>query len=75
MGELLPLLHVLLPLAAYVALVVSAGVAHNHECPALFFVAAAALLLLFIGIHNAGDAVTYHVFVKRREKGQPEQDR
>jgi len=29
--------------------------------PALFLVAAAALLLLFIGIHNGWDAVTYHV--------------
>jgi hypothetical protein len=34
---------------------------------ALFGVAVAALLLLFIGIHNAWDAVTYHVFVKKRE--------
>ena len=75
MRELLPLFHVLLPLAAYAMLVVSAGVAQNHERPALFFVAAAALLLLFIGIHNAWDAVTYHVFVKTREKGLPEQDR
>jgi hypothetical protein len=25
-----------------------------------------ALLLLFIGIHNAWDAVSYHVFVSRR---------
>jgi hypothetical protein len=28
-------------------------------------VAGAALLLLFTGIHNAWDAVTYHIFVKR----------
>ena len=32
---------------------------------AMFVAAAAALLLLFIGIHNAWDAVTYHVFVNR----------
>jgi hypothetical protein len=31
----------------------------------MFCVAAAALLLLFIGIHNAWDAATYHVFVLR----------
>jgi hypothetical protein len=30
---------------------------------ALFAVAASALLLLFIGIHNAWDAVSYHVFI------------
>ena len=41
---------------------------HLHQ--ALFGVGAAALVLLFVGIHNAWDAVTYHVFVKRQ--GQPE---
>ena len=34
---------------------------------ALFGAGAAALLLLFTGIHNAWDAVTYHVFVKTRD--------
>jgi len=33
---------------------------------ALFGVGAAALLLLFIGIHNAWDAVFYHVFLSKR---------
>ena len=36
---------------------------HTHE--ALFGVGAAALLLLFIGIPNAWDGVTYHVFVNK----------
>ena len=67
------LFHVLLPLAAYVALAVSACAAHAHARPALFLVAAAALLLLFIGIHNAWDAVTYHVFVRKREQREVEQ--
>ena len=31
----------------------------------MFGVAAAALLLLFVGMHNAWDAITYHVFVNR----------
>jgi hypothetical protein len=62
------LFHALLPLAAYVALTVSACAAQSHARMALFIVAAAALLLLFIGIHNAWDAVTYHVFVRRREQ-------
>jgi hypothetical protein len=62
------LFHVLLPLAAYVALPVSAYAARAHLSSALFGVAAAALQLLFIGIHNAWDAVTYHVFVKKREQ-------
>jgi len=61
------LFHALLPLAAYVILAISAYVAQSHARPALFLVAAATLLLLFVGIHNAWDAVTYHVLVKRGE--------
>jgi hypothetical protein len=41
----------------------------------MFGVAAAALLLLFIGIHNAWDAVTYHVFVVRPRRADAEPDR
>ena len=66
------LFHVLLPLAAYVALAISACVAQSHARPALFLVAAAALVLLFIGIHNAWDAVTYHVFVRKQEQREVE---
>jgi hypothetical protein len=47
----------------------SAYVAHSHARPALFVVGAATLLLLFVGIHNAWDVVTYHVLVKKREQG------
>lgn len=60
--------HVLLPLVAYAGLAGSAGAAYTHPRPALFVVGAAALLLLFIGIHNAWDTVTYQVFVRRREQ-------
>jgi hypothetical protein len=63
------LFHVLLPFAAYAVLAISAYAAHSHARPALFLVGAAALLLLFIGIHNAWDAVTYHVFVRSRQEG------
>jgi len=62
------LFHIGLPSSAYAALDVSACGAHSHPRAALFLVAVAALLLLFIGIHNAWDAVTYHVFVLRREQ-------
>lgn len=61
------LFHVLLPFAAYLMLAVSAYAARLYVGEALFAVAAAALMLLFIGIHNAWDAVTYHVFVKTAE--------
>ena len=59
------LFHVLLPFAAYVVLAASAYAARSHVGGALFGVASAVLLLLFIGIHNAWDSVTYHVFVRR----------
>ena len=60
--------HVVLPCAAYAMLAGAASVAHSHARPALFVVGAAALLLLFVGIHNAWDAVTYHVFNKTGEQ-------
>ncbi len=62
------LFHALLPLAAYLALATSACATRSHAREALFAVATAAPLLLFTGIHNAWDAVIYHVFVKRREQ-------
>jgi hypothetical protein len=67
------LFHVLLPFAAYATLAGSAYAARSNLDGALFGVGSAALLLLFIGIHNAWDAITYHVFVSRQRGG--EQDR
>jgi hypothetical protein len=63
------LFHVLLPFVAYAALAATACAALSHPHASLYGVGAAALLLLFIGIHNAWDAVTYHVFVVRK-RGQ-----
>ena len=57
------LFHALLPVATYAALGISAFAALSHERAALFGVGAVALALLFVGIHNAWDAVAYHVFV------------
>ena len=62
------LFHLVLPLAAYAVLALTAFAASSRERGALFGVGAASLLLLFIGIHNAWDAVTYHVFF--RKEGQ-----
>jgi hypothetical protein len=64
------LFYLLLPCAAYFVLVLSAIAACASWGAAPFFVGAASLLLLFVGIHNAWDTVTYHVFVRRRERGQ-----
>ena len=62
------LFHALLPFAAYAVLAASAYATRWDVDRALFGVAASALLLLLIGIHNTWDAVTYHVFVLRKGK-------
>jgi hypothetical protein len=64
------LFHVLLPLASYGTLAVSAlfAVSHTHET--LFAIGGVTLLLLFSGIHNAWDAVAYHVLVNRKQPDQ-----
>lgn len=69
------LFHALLPLAAYATLAASACVARAYTRGAMFGVAAAALGLLFIGIHNAWDAATYHVFVARHKRPDVEPNR
>jgi hypothetical protein len=66
------LFHCLLPLAAYGILAVSASAAQFRARPALFLLAAATLLLLFVGIHNAWDAVTYHVLSDKRGERKSE---
>jgi hypothetical protein len=67
------LFHTVLPLVSYSALVVAASVLPAHPAPALFVIAAAMLLLLFIGIHNAWDVVTYTAFERSRQ-GNTSQD-
>lgn len=64
------LFHVLLPLAGYAAIAAMAWIARSNMDDALYVMSAAALLLLFVGIHNAWDAVTYHVFTKKQEQGK-----
>jgi hypothetical protein len=63
------LFHAMLPIAAFAVLTASAYLELSQPGPSLFLVAASTLLLLLVGIHNAWDSVTYHVFVK-----PPEQD-
>jgi hypothetical protein len=69
------LFHALLPLAAYAILAGSAFAARSHARSALFFVGAAALFLLFIGIHNAWDTVMHLVFVEKQGKQEAERNR
>jgi hypothetical protein len=61
------LCHAILPLIAYVVLAASPLLAHANVSWALFAIGAAAMLLLFVGIHNAWDAVTYHIYVRKHD--------
>jgi hypothetical protein len=63
------LFHLALPLAAYATLAIAPFAAASWAREALFAAGGAALLLLFTGIHNAWDAVTWHVFVQNRDTG------
>jgi hypothetical protein len=57
------LFYVLLPFVAYGILAGSAVFEVYSIAPnSIFGIAAAALLLLMIGIHNARDTITYHIF-------------
>lgn len=60
--------HTGLPFIAYATLLASAAVLVRHLSGALFAIAASALLLLFIGIHNAWDTVTYFAVERMGEK-------
>ena len=61
--------HFILPMIAYTTMFVCAmGLSHDQDW-ALFLVGGVSLVLLFIGIHNAWDTVTYMVAVGRNEKG------
>lgn len=59
------LCHVALPLAAYAGIGLSALPMNAYTREALFGIGTGALLLLFTGIHNAWDAVTWHVLVDK----------
>ena len=60
--------HVVFPLAAYVTLLVAASLFADAPESWLFVIAAITLFLLFIGIHNAWDAVTYIATTQSEER-------
>ena len=51
--------HAILPSVAYAGLLIAGFALPRHPAAVLFVIGAMALLLLFIGIHNAWDAVTF----------------
>jgi hypothetical protein len=68
--------HVALPLASYVLLLIAAFTLARHSSVALFMIGATSLILMFAGIHNAWDTVTFIVTDPSRLKtetpsGQP----
>jgi hypothetical protein len=60
-----------LPNFAYATVLLAAIGMHKSEALALFVIGGSALLLLFIGIHNSWDTVTY-IVVTNRERRQPD---
>ena len=58
--------HAVLPLIAYLTLSVGAATLPLREVPALFAIGTFALVLVFTGIHNAWDSVTYVAVVLPR---------
>lgn len=67
--------HVVLPMAAYALLAISAFEALSAPRMALFGIAASSLVLLFAGIHNAWDGVSYQIFVILRREAERESAR
>ncbi|PYP79820.1 MAG: hypothetical protein DMD35_06805 [Gemmatimonadetes bacterium] len=67
--------HAALPVLAYGSLVGGALALTRHEHESLFFVGAATLLLVFIGIHNAWDTVTYITLTRSEQERSPEGER
>jgi hypothetical protein len=63
-----------LPLIGYASLL-GAGILFNRDSTiSLFVIAATALLLMFVGIHNAWDTVTY-IAVERQKKKKTSKER
>jgi hypothetical protein len=65
--------HIAFPLTAHAMLLAAGLVLVQRPTGALFAIAAAALLLLVVGIHNAWDTVTYLV-IQREQPVQPNGD-
>jgi hypothetical protein len=60
--------HQILPMIGYAILFVGAAGMSHDQTWALFVIGAVALLLLFVGIHNAWDTVAYVVGREREQK-------
>ena len=66
--------YFVLPLAGYASLLAAGILLEQHPAKCLHVIAAIALLLMFVGIHNAWDTVTY-IAVQHRKEQEKEQDK
>jgi hypothetical protein len=66
--------YIILPIVTYAVLIGGAALLNRNPSMALFLVAATSLLLLFNGIHNAWDTVTY-IAVQRQENKNKQKDK
>ena len=65
--------HTVFPFISYTALVIAAIMLLGNPLPALFIVGAVTVLLLFIGIHNSWDSLTY-IVIKLSQRENKSQD-
>ena len=65
--------HNVLPLVAYATLLVAAVVLQRSPETILFVIGGTALLLLFVGIHNAWDSVVY-IALRRQQRPEGRAD-
>ena len=60
--------HTVVPFVAYGALFTSGSLLTGNPLSVLFVIGACVLMLLFVGIHNAWDSVTYLALQRRKRK-------
>jgi hypothetical protein len=65
------LFHIILPITAYLLVIIAGLIMMSRVHLALFIVGASSLLLLFVGIHNAWDTVT---FIAVRDFNEPKSE-
>lgn len=65
--------HMILPFLSYVAFFCSAIALLTDPALTLFVVGTATVLLVFIGIHNSWDSVTYLLFMRLRQVQENEE--
>jgi len=63
--------HAALPTVAYIVLLGGGAAFARYPRAPLFVIGAASLLLVFIGIHNAWDTVTYVAVIDRKPNSEP----